>query len=741
MNEQLKQYIDEIVDEVSYRLSPDNLDWANPNHLSTLSEVMMESGLPYDIRENWIKSLKEIYYPINEDKKEEKEDYKNPILNKVITYTNVAGEKAEGRVGDLLQTSKDSDSYKQATKVLPKDSEEYQKAMDDAGAQGQPKTTTDTKTKPTDSEDSTDTQSQSTEKETSTGQELDHTDYPHAADIKAQEKEKEKDDSEGEQEKIKQQKLEKEDKEKVYNQIIMTTSEAKKQQKGVGLGTPASRTGESVTVYAGQKLKELINQGSSYEEARSVVEEELNKIAKDKETVLSADWVKAGLSTFDHINNTIGIENIKHFAWDTPQGNELVNSTGHGTSADMFIQTNDGKTIGISLKKDFKVFIVNGGYDKAMKEFEEKIGFSLPDKCQANYYSDRREVEFDKAIDIIKGNRNFFETQAKQILENEEEFNKTFGPKENTIRSRQAYIVSRKLNISLPAAKKLTDNEIKETIKEITPLELVSYIEDIQTTNDMKFSAMFMKRSEIESKYNIYSKLRNLDNEMTENIFEAFQSDSKMREKTKEKIINDTHIIDTLFPEKPLSDFKTIFGTDPAVEMTSRAIGRIFGVSDSMREYKNAESSVEKDRIKEQIVHKIKEKLIITKKRDVPVIAILVKNDDGSTSELPLYKIGVRTRGIGNAQTLEVSQAVFGSLSLKNGNTDVLSWNESDKKTVVEGEIKDILSLFDDEKSPDLDELSIEEVQEIKERIKLLDSYDSNSNLLKKFKNVLIQNK
>ena len=44
----------------------------------------------------------------------------------------------------------------------------------------------------------------------------------------------------------------------------------------------------------------------------------------------------------------------------------------------MFVRTEDGRTIGVSLKKDFKVFIVNGGYGKAMKEFEEKVGVKLP---------------------------------------------------------------------------------------------------------------------------------------------------------------------------------------------------------------------------------------------------------------------------------------------------------------------------------------------------------------------------
>jgi hypothetical protein len=216
---------------------------------------------------------------------------------------------------------------------------------------------------------------------------------------------------------------------------------------------------------------------------------------------------------------------------------------------------------------------------------------------------------------------------------------------------------------------------------------------------------------------------------MTENIFNFFQGSESAKSKYKEKIIEDTHILDTLFPNPPLTDFKTIFGTDPAVEMTREAVGSIFGVSDLMKEYENAKTDDEKKAIREQIENEIKRKLVITKKKGVPVIAI---NLDGPPqSELPLYKLGVRTRGIGNAQTLEVSQETFGSLALKNGNTNVSEWSDKDRRTVVEQESKDMLALFEDEDF-DISDLSPEEIQDFKERIVLLKTWYPKSPTLKK---------
>lgn len=516
--------------------------------------------------------------------------------------------------------------------------------------------------------------------------------------------------------------LEASDKTKVQNQILMTQEDAAKSQEGVGLGTAESRTGESVTVYAGQKIKELLESGKSYEEARAEIEAELLQIANNKDYVLTKEWVKSGLAIFDYLHDTIGIDNIQNFAWDTPEGNKLVGAEGHGTSADMFVKTNDGDTIGISLKKSFKVFIVSGGYGKAMQEFQSKLGLTLPDNCQSDNYTKRRNEEYELGKQIVKSNRKDFEETAQKFLDDEEYFNQVFGPKPQAYEKRKRYI-EKKLGIS--------------NWREATPQQLVDLLinENKKSTgDDLKFFAAFNKESGIREKHGLYSKLRDLDNEMTDNIFKYFQENEQARNKYKEKIIEDTHIIDTLFPEEPLKDFKTIFGTDPAVEMTREAVGSIFGVSELMKQYSEAKSEEEKQALREQIENEIKRKLVITKKKGVPVIAI---NLDGPPqSELPLYKLGVRTRGIGNAQTLEVSQETFGSLALKNGNTDVSKWSDKDRRTVVEQESADILSIFEDEEF-DINDLSPEELQDYREKIGLLEQWFPKSPTLKKVKQYL----
>lgn len=699
------ELIDKLLRELSYRVGIPNLK--NKEHQSLISEILSEWG-EFEAKEIIMEFLTEAPKPVKSDTEGDKKGYSH--IGRGIYVRKGDEEK------DNAQKYQKDDGG--SLKAISDDT--YDKLKGDQGEEGEEKAAAkNAQTAAQNAQGGEEKKAETPE----TGTSLMSTDYQKGIE---REKEIQK---RIDTEKTKKQptqpnnkELETSDKSKVQNQILMTQEDAAKSQEGVGLGTAESRTGESVTVYAGQKIKELLDSGKSYEEARAEIEAELLRIANNKDYVLTKEWVKSGLAIFDYLHDTIGIDNIENFAWDTPEGNKLVGATGHGTSADMFVKTKDGDTIGVSLKKSFKVFIVSGGYGKAMQEFESKLGITLPDSCQADNYTKRRNEEYDNGKQTVKSNRKDFEETAQKFLDDEEYFNKVFGPKTQAYEKRKRYI-EKKLGIS--------------NWKDATPQQLVDLLinENKKSTgDDLKFFAAFNKESGIREKYGIYSKLRDLDNEMTDNIFSYFQENELAKNKYKEKIIEDTHIIDTLFPNEPLKDFKTIFGTDPAVEMTREAVGSIFGVSELMKQYSEAKSDDEKQTLREQIENEIKRKLVITKKKGVPVIAI---NLDGPPqSELPLYKLGVRTRGIGNAQTLEVSQETFGSLALKNGNTDVSKWSDKDRRTVVEQESADILSIFEDEEF-DINDLSPEELQDYKEKIGLLEQWFPKSSTLKKVKQYL----
>ena len=60
-----------------------------------------------------------------------------------------------------------------------------------------------------------------------------------------------------------------------------------------------------------------------------------------------------------------------------------------------------------------------------------------------------------------------------------------------------------------------------------------------------------------------------------------------------------------------------------------------------------------------------------------------VLDKNGNESVSPIYSLGARSKGIGSAPTLEMAQRAFGSLAFKNGNVDVDTWPDEDRKKYI----------------------------------------------------------
>ena len=160
----------------------------------------------------------------------------------------------------------------------------------------------------------------------------------------------------------------------------------------------------------------------------------------------------------------------------------------------------------------------------------------------------------------------------------------------------------------------------------------------------------------------------------------------------------------------------------------------LFDIGDLYEQYKNAESDEEKEKLKEEIQQKVKDKMVVTRDRGKPVIAVKVIVDDPpppTESILPIFGLATRTKGIGSANGLEIYQSAFGSLAFKNGNIDIDNWPDEDKKKVVNDQVKGIQNDIEDENiNPETDE----GMAELKDRIRLLERWDPQNKTLKKLK-------
>ena len=112
------QIIENILIEWAYRVDNGMPNPKNKEHISILSEVFSDLGLS-EIKNEFIQIL------LSEDKADEadrlKATFKNPVLNKIVTYQNKDCKEQKGLVGNLLSNPKDNPGRIAAEKLLPAD--------------------------------------------------------------------------------------------------------------------------------------------------------------------------------------------------------------------------------------------------------------------------------------------------------------------------------------------------------------------------------------------------------------------------------------------------------------------------------------------------------------------------------------------------------------------------------------------------------------------------------------------
>ena len=285
------------------------------------------------------------------------------------------------------------------------------------------------------------------------------------------------------------------------SQLNLSVADAKAQaekkgKKGVGAGTAESRAGEAAVHYT---LRQLLD-GKNIQDVKS----ELMNVANDKGKILNTKWVNAAVNTAQWINDVYG-DNIEEVVWDTPEGRELIDAEGHGTSADMFIKTKDGENVGISLKQTTNVFLLNGGYSTQHDILVESLSETLSP-------SEIEEFRSKTSIETYKAGFSSQLTDIRNLFSND-----------NTLKG--------KLMESIENYKNLSDGEFKKIFDSPKYRKYVDDVENIISklphvkNEEKKFIAKLVKAGEIRKSYpDLYDNLRGEEIKLTQSILSEANS-------------------------------------------------------------------------------------------------------------------------------------------------------------------------------------------------------------------------
>lgn len=656
--------IEELLNELSYRVGI--VDLKNKTQQSVISEILTEWG-EYEAKSIILDFLNEA------GKTPEKNKPKSETEGEDANYTHI-GKGIYVRKGDEEKEGVQKFKKDDTGSLKPISDDEYNKEKGEQGKEGEKaaQNTPQNKTDNLAGQPGEETQPQ-------TGTSLQDPTYQ---DIVKREKEVEKEMNGGDVKKLSKQEkeferlkslpqdeLRKIDHDTTDTQLNMTKTEAELQakqtgSKDVGAGTAESRAGEAM-VHRGLRL---LQSGRPIKE----IEDEFTKLVNQSDHILNSKsgkaWVGASLSTLKKIDETIGIENIKEVAWDTSAGRiGLGIDPQLDTSSDMFVQTKDGRNIGLSLKKDGKVFLNNGGWAKQSElllnslqdEMPEDDHKRLSEAMSIETYKKDLETRFIETTNIITS--DVIDNSFKKLLDNpddQKEFQGSNRDKYFEILGNSELLVKK---IKLGTA---NGNEQK------------AYSKLLQVYHTDQ-----------------YNHLRESDNGLTQRAFEVINQSEEAKKGMNRHIIKSMHISETLglndrIKKGGVDKFQTMYGIDPnGAVLNEETLVTLFGskfkekLDETISEIRNGQSSY-KD-LEDFIVKSIE--------IDYESGQILFKHE--SNKKYPLFKMAGRTRGIGSSPVMEMVQTPFMAHALKMGTFNTDEWDSKSlqkfKKDIFDSESED----------------------------------------------------
>ena len=431
----------------------------------------------------------------------------------------------------------------------------------------------------------------------------------------------------------------------------------KKGKKDVGLGTPESRAGEAM-VHKGLRL---LKEKKSIEE----IEEEFTKLVNSDDHILNSregkKWVASTIAALRKIDEQIGIDNIEDIVWDTDQGRKAIGVNPKlKTSADMFVRTRDGKNIGISLKKDGKVFLNNGGWKTQVKDLLAGIEGTMPpqehkDLSEAmsfETFKDDRKKHFQDVCNELQP-EDIRRMYKKLMSEPQEIRDKEFGSKQY----REKYFEA------LKDAEQLIKDGRDGNLEERGPVP-------------MKALAKLLKMYDKEK----YNHLRKIDGGLTRRAFGVLNTSDAAKIGMNKHIIKSMHVLDTLGLNDNLKNggvdsFMTVYGIKPnGAVLNEENLTTLFGskfeqlLSEQIKEVRDG--TKEPKDIEDWMANQIE--------IDYESGQILFKHEN--EDKIPLFYLNGRSKAIGASPTMELGQTPLMALALEIGTFDTSTWTDKQRE-------------------------------------------------------------
>lgn len=422
----------------------------------------------------------------------------------------------------------------------------------------------------------------------------------------------------------------------------------------------------------------------------------LTELSNMKGSRLKGDWVNAVnrqiISSMSAVEKRFG-SRIQNVVWDNEEGRTTIGlrKKNRRDRSDMYVKLEDGRVIGVSLKKDGNVFLANQGYATTMDDIS---ALSVTPEAKAKIQelkglhkeesrkktSELLKYVLDNSSDLANELSNLTRDDIGKPVESTEYdflFDKASGK-----------ITSEFIQLFTAAADKFNSAENESPLRAFTGKEgfnekryklLMKSLGTLAGNPDLSSSSEQLKE--------LFLERRDVDRQVTQQFIKTIQTDEDVKKSVTAYMLDILDIPQTLSdrPFEGVSNIVTAYG-DGTVDEAGNTIPMV--VDDRL--LKKA-LGIQPDASAEEAQRQLQERFIIDAEADEKVGFVRLRMTN--TNPPPNYfyptiaTLGIRARGLDPA-VFELHQHDSWTATLMNGDANPSSWNANQKKKNAKETIK-----------------------------------------------------
>ena len=491
-------------------------------------------------------------------------------------------------------------------------------------------------------------------------------------------------------------------------------------EKGsAGAGTPDSRAAEASVVLVINHLLSLRSESNLdidqfLEQNNEVINSIVQELSSVQGSKLKTDWhnsvKKQVVTAFSQVEKKFG--KINKIVWDNEEGRSTVGITKKNDRdrSDMYVVLEDGRVIGVSLKKDGNVFLANQGYAKTIDGISALTTSPVAKEKLQELKSLHKDMSREKTHEMFKYTIQNHEAISQDLSKlTRDQISDVTGKEYDFLFDKNGKVSQEFIDKFNNASQKFINGEIEDVGQVFTSKQgfgqktfklLIKSLSTVAQNPELSSNSGELNK--------LLSDRRNVSRQVTHKLIKTIKTDDDVRTAVTGYMLDVLDIPQMLFdnPFEGVSHTVTVYG-DGTVDQEGNNVPMFVD-----KEMLRKTLGIKEDASRKEVIKTLKERFIIDAEADSRAGMIRLKMTNPSPPPKYFYPtiatLEVRERGLETAAVFELHQHDAWTATLMNSNPNPESWSVAQRKKNAKETIKFLSSRLNDPIATDEERAEIE---------------------------------